>query len=433
LIHFYKSQSEFIAMWFMIAVTFNLLVGQVISRSSMVDLEGETVRMLDATVQLMQGDAGEFDREYLTDLSSCMESLSPELWKVSNGAWAGMVAYHQSNGTGNDTWGSCLGNGHCHEYHEQNLTIQDYQGIGIYEPCNYVSNLAYYHVVTSICENTQWNVDPSYQKAMAQAFTSLTVGSAFWHGSHTLLGNIADNRFIEVVAFLAHQASLENLPVSDSLRDLSVTPRRNSAKETAQQLANLLKDSPVDNWKDGIAELDTPDYMVTFSAIICTLLTLQQPTEQVDAIIPLLMDAFNLPEDARTFILEEYLPEIRNSTADIQLGLIEKPRLQLNTLGTLMKLMYAFLWQEYVLTDADIFLDPEVNQLGFTFMVTVNQIANFLTSFPILDASLQAGIGIYPGEEWCMPQEPHAKWHVESANGLMDLMLLADHVFMLTA
>ena len=30
---------------------------------------------------------------------------------------------------------------------------------------------------------------------------ALTVGSAFWHGSHTLLGNIADNRFIDVVRF----------------------------------------------------------------------------------------------------------------------------------------------------------------------------------------------------------------------------------------
>ena len=32
--------------------------------------------------------------------------------------------------TGNDTWGSCLGTGHCHQYHEQNLTIQDYHSVG---------------------------------------------------------------------------------------------------------------------------------------------------------------------------------------------------------------------------------------------------------------------------------------------------------------
>ena len=54
---------------------------------------------------------------------------------------------------------------------------------------------------------------------------ALTVGSAFWHGSHTLLGNIADNRFIDVVSFLAHQAMLENLNVSSVVRDISPTPR----------------------------------------------------------------------------------------------------------------------------------------------------------------------------------------------------------------
>lgn len=64
----------------------------------------------------------------------------------------------------------------------------------IYEPCNYASNLAYYRVVTSICAYQDWGLDRDYQLAMAQAFTALTTGSAFWHGSHTYLGNIADNR-----------------------------------------------------------------------------------------------------------------------------------------------------------------------------------------------------------------------------------------------
>ena len=71
-------------------------------------------------------------------------------------------------------------------------------------------------------------------------------------------------------------------------------------------------------------DLDTPDYMVTFSGIICTLLTLQMapeqvrllvtvwvtPSSQVDLVIPQLMDAFNLPEDIRAFIFDQYLPEV---------------------------------------------------------------------------------------------------------------------------
>merc|ERR1719244_1772782 len=364
--------------------------------------EGETVNMLDASMQLMHGSQEPFDRDFLTSLFSCMESLSPSLWPTSNGAWEGLVAYHQSNGS------------------------------GIYEPCNYASNFAYYHVVTSICGNPKWNIDQSYQVAMAQAFTALTVGSSFWHGSHTLLGNIADNRFIDVVAFLAHQASLEHLEVSTSVRDLSFNPRGATSIETAEQLALMLQTAPVNDWKQGIAELDTPDYMLTFSGIICTLLTLQLPDSQVDVALPSLMDLFNLPEEARTFIFDHYLPEIRAATEDISLGLLEKAQFQLDTVGTLIKLIYAFLWQEYVLTDADIFLDPEVNKFGAQFLKTVNQLADLMTSFPLLDPALQTGIGLYPGEEWCNPKEPHSKWHIESANGLMDLMLLADETYRIT-
>ena len=62
------------------------------------------------------------------------------------------------------------------------------------EPCNYASNLAYYHDVTMICQHEGWNIPKEYSTAMAQGFAALAMGSSFWHGSHTLLGNIADNR-----------------------------------------------------------------------------------------------------------------------------------------------------------------------------------------------------------------------------------------------
>jgi hypothetical protein len=40
---------------------------------------------------------------------------------------------------------------------------------------------------------------------MCSGFASLAMGSSFWHGSHTILGNLADNRFIDVLAFTVHQ------------------------------------------------------------------------------------------------------------------------------------------------------------------------------------------------------------------------------------
>ena len=58
------------------------------------------------------------------------------------------------------------------------------------------------------------------------------------------------------------------------------------------------------------ADLDTPDYMMTFAGLVSTLLTLQLPPDQVDSIIPILADAFGLPEDIRAFLVEKYLPEV---------------------------------------------------------------------------------------------------------------------------
>ena len=96
--------------------------------------------------------------------------------------------------------------------------------------------------------------------------------------------------------------------------------------------------------------------------------------------------------------------KIRLATADVTLGIMENIQLELDTLATLIKLIYAFLWQEYVLTGSDIFLDPEVNVLGATFMSTVNNLANYLNSFPVLSEALQSGYGVYPGDTWCNPQ-----------------------------
>ena len=44
----------------------------------------------------------------------------------------------------------------------------------------------------------------------------------------------------------------------------------------------------------------------------------------------------------------------------MSVGILEKIQLELDTVATLIKLIYAFMWQEYVLTSSDIFLDPEV-------------------------------------------------------------------------
>jgi hypothetical protein len=88
------------------------------------------------------------------------------------GAWKGMVDYWKTNGTKSDFeghtdfWGECLGSNddRClySAYTEYNESKQEYIGrnkILIYEPCNHVSNLAFLHGATKICDYPDWSMD----------------------------------------------------------------------------------------------------------------------------------------------------------------------------------------------------------------------------------------------------------------------------------
>ena len=65
-------------------------------------------------------------------------------------------------------------------------------------------------------------------------------------------------------------------------------------------------------------------------------------------------------------------------------------------------------------------------------MPFVNRVINFITGFNHPDKNVQNSINIYPGDDRCRVEEPHSKWHEESANGLLDLMFLADYLHEIT-
>ena len=44
------------------------------------------------------------------------------------------------------------------KWFEENCTMQEYGNIPIWEPCNYASNIAYYHTTTEICYRQEWNM-----------------------------------------------------------------------------------------------------------------------------------------------------------------------------------------------------------------------------------------------------------------------------------
>ena len=64
-------------------------------------------------------------------------------------AWLGFVQYFQSNGTGDDFWGSH------NKWFENNATRLNYRNITIFEPCNFASNVAIYRAANEVMSQTQ--------------------------------------------------------------------------------------------------------------------------------------------------------------------------------------------------------------------------------------------------------------------------------------
>ncbi len=175
------------------------------------------------------------DQAFEGQLLMCMDDLNPELKAASDLSWYGMLMYYDSNGVPGDEWASCNSTEttrvqHCVEYSEQNATAQELGGVEIQEPCNYASNLAYYHVTNVICMHNnldKFSMGAESVRALGEQHAHLGFGSSFWHGSETYLGNIFDNDVMGIASFIMYQVAVENLPNFDDpiVGDLSFEPR----------------------------------------------------------------------------------------------------------------------------------------------------------------------------------------------------------------
>lgn len=385
------------------------------------------LNVLDAMEHMMTG-TSEFDRLFYQNLHDCMTSFDASLPMIQNAAWQGFIDYWNMGGTPSDPWGGFPTN-----YSEHNISTTNLYGMVIFEPCDYSSNMAYYHDVMEFCNKKSsgksFFVMKDYQDAIGKAFSNLALGSAFMHGSNTILGRQQDRWPLRAVAYLIHQASLSSLTSDSSiLHDLTDHKRARTAIEIVEDFQNMYLTEPVTQWYNTTESFDIPRYELSFAGLISTALTIGFDDDIVDTIIPLLIRAFNLPEELRNFVVNQYIPAIRNATSLMEFGDIERFKFLSNAIGSGIKLMYAFLWQERELTKSKFFLDPLVNFLGWELLPRINHIANQFVTFEHFDKQFQNGVKVYPGESWCNPVIPHAKWHLESGLGLLDLTYLADEI-----
>ena len=81
--------------------------------------------------------------------------------------------------------------------------------------------------------------------------------------------------------------------------------------------------------------------------------------------------------------------QIRQSVTQLDITPVEVLHLKGDFLGALIKLIYAFVWQEWVITSDPRVFDPDVNAAGNAAIPAVNAFANSLNNFPIYDQDLQ--------------------------------------------
>lgn len=205
-------------------------------------------------MQVFFAGSGEYDPVYFAKLQTCLGKFNDTTTINSqDSAWEGMGDYFKSNGTAHDYmnqtdyWGGCVpGNGtRCPVGNYEEYLANKAGGMFgadkmvVYEPCNYASNVAYYHAATRICDYPDFVIDADNQNAIKKAFATLAMGSAFWHGSHTYDGYSFDNNMIAVISYVAHQYSVASLPKSSILTELSATPRSKSAIAVTDDLVNM--------------------------------------------------------------------------------------------------------------------------------------------------------------------------------------------------
>mgnify|MGYP006117485617 CR=1 FL=1 len=61
-------------------------------------------------------------------------------------------------------------------------------------------------------------------------------------------------------------------------------------------------------------------------------------------------------------------------------------------------------------------------------MPKFNAWADSISGFKPTSEAVRNAKNVYPGDSYCRLHQAHAIWHEESANGLLDIVFLADYI-----
>lgn len=118
---------------------------------------------LNGMKHLMDGGTQPFDETFYQELVSCFQELDGDsLMDTQDAQWVRFVKYAAKGGNPalkDGAWPPCdqYVSGSATPWFEDNCTVQAEGNIPIYEPCNYASNIAYYHAALEVCKKRSWS------------------------------------------------------------------------------------------------------------------------------------------------------------------------------------------------------------------------------------------------------------------------------------
>jgi hypothetical protein len=239
-----------------------------------------------------------------------------------------------------------------------------------------------------------------------------------------------DNLMIKIIAYVLYEAYINalNLPNTTPyvVSKLAEAGRPLSGIELAQDITDMLRNDPSHTWMEHVQSLDVPTYERTFGAFILTMDAHAQAGALRNWWNNVLLSKLPI-EDVYKVFLREFKLEITKVFEERQVLRVEKAD-STNKMTTGLKFLLAFIFQEsyQALTP----FQSVVDGLGLSdlnvYLSSINTLPKLRSTLPLTDASQSGSDESYPGERTC--SSAHAKWHAQSAQGLLDLFKLVDEL-----
>lgn len=289
--------------------------------------------------------------------------------------------------------------------------------------------MAYYRSLTRLCDYPDWAVPEEQVVSIRQTMAALTVGSHYWHGSHTFMGGTFDTHMISALVHASQAVLVSGFEYKSTiLEQLSEKPRNLTAIELAGNLTEMGATKPATYWPQYLIEADFPqDYFSQFAAFVATCFALVLPWSLANWTVVSLCN-WLVPGEPSAFIVQSYMPELEKAAGHFDLTLAERFDLGLKFLSVVLKIGWAFLWQEEFVPTS--FLWHRVPmQIGIRLTPLVYGLGDSMGRFYEQDHAVNnVEREVFPGSDYCRLASPHAFWHEVSANALNGFPYLANHV-----